>query len=353
MAIIRKDILDLLPYKIPLSYPNAIKLDQNECPWDIPVDLKVAITERLIKTDFNRYPLSEVIELRKKIAKMDRVLPDQVCLSEGSNVMLQALVNLTAHRGKVMGVNPGFIAYREQTQVFGCQWIGVDLYENFTLPIESFLQNLNKHKPNLVFIANPNSPTGNLFERESLIRILQAARCIVVIDEAYYPFSNDTAVDWLNEFPHLVIVRTFSKAFALAGVRLGYAMGDADVMDQLEKALMPFRISKLTCVVADEVLSHTGYVREYMTLILKERQRLFTRMKMMDHVTVFASDANFFLFRVKDAQAICKGLLQHGVVVRNVSDNHLLKNCLRVAVGSPEENETFLKALAEVTGDGQ
>lgn len=347
MSYIRKDILELPAYKVPQAYENAIKLDQNECPWDLPIELKVAISERLIKIDFNRYPLNEVIDLRKKIAKSNRVLPDQVCLSEGSNVILQALVNLTAHRGKVLILNPSFAVYRDQAKVFGCELIGVDLYENFTLPVEALLNAMRTDKPDIVFIANPNAPTGNLFERDSLFRVLKAARCLVVIDEAYYPFSNETLVDWLAEFPNLVLVRTFSKAFAMAGVRLGYAMGDAEIMDGLEKVLMPFRISSLTCAVADQVLQNTHYVKDYMTLILKERQRLFTEMKMMDHITVFASDANFFLFRVANANRTFKALAQKGVIVRNVSDEGLLKNCLRVTVGSPKENEVFLKVLAE------
>lgn len=348
MSYIRKDILDLLPYKVPKDYGDAIKLDQNECPWDLPVEMKVAITERLIKTDFNRYPLAEVMDLKKKIAKANRVLPDQVCLSEGSNVILQALVNLTSHRGRVLALNPSFAVYRDQAQVFGCQFIGVDLHENFTLPIEVLLGQIRVQKPNIIFIANPNAPTGNLFERDSLYRVLKAARCLVVIDEAYFPFSNETVLDWLAEFPHLVIVRTFSKAFAMAGVRLGYAIGDVEVMDNLEKVLMPFRISTLSCIVADEALAHTQYIKEYMTLILKERQRMFTEMKMMDHVTVFASDANFFLFRVANAERTFKALLQKNVIVRNVSDSHLLKNCLRVSVGTPKDNEVFLRALSQI-----
>lgn len=348
MSYIRDDIANLPPYKVPQAHEGLIKLDQNECPWDLPIELKVAISERLIKTDFNRYPLSEVLDLRKKMAKINRVLPDQVCLAEGSNILIQALIQVTQKKRKVMVLNPSFGLYRLQALAFGSEVISVNLYENFTLPIESLLSALKTHKPDILFIPNPNAPTGNLFERASLYKILSSASCLVVIDEAYYPFSNETLVDWLGEFPHLVLLRTFSKAFAMAGVRLGYAMGDPEVLDGLEKIMIPFRVPSLTCAIADEVLNNTKYVQDYMNLILKERQRLFTEMKIMEKITVFASDANFFLFRVPNADRVFKALLQKGVVIRNVSDTDLLKNCLRVSVGSPKENEVFLKALQDV-----
>lgn len=350
MSYFRKEILETTAYQIPREKEGTIKLDQNESPWDIPTELKVRITERLIKTDFNRYAINDAIDLKKRIAKMNRVLPDQVVLSEGSNVMIQALVNAAASRGKVLTTNPCFAVYQKQAEAFGAKFFTVDLYENFTLPVESFLNAIKTHKPNLIFIANPNAPTGNLFDRESLFRIIKAAPCLVVIDEAYYPFSNETLVDWLAEFPNLVILRTFSKAFAMAGVRLGYAIADSDITFQLEKVLMSFRIPATTCAIVDEVLSNTGYVQDYVKKILKERQRMFTQMKMIENITVFASDANFFLFRVADAGRVFKALENKNIIVRNMHNDGPLKGCLRVGVGTPEENDLFLEALKEAVG---
>lgn len=349
MSYFRKSVNDIRPYSGPKIHSDVqVKLDQNESPWDIPTELKIAITERIIKTDFNRYPLLESVELTKKIAKMNRVLPDQVSLAPGSNVLIQALVNLTAHKGKVLSVNPTFSMYACQADVFEAKYFTVDLYENFTLPVESFLSAIKTVKPDIIFLANPNAPTGNLFAREDLFKILKAAKCLVVVDEAYYPFSGETLMDWVDEFPNLVILRTFSKAFSLAGLRLGYAVGDSDVIFQLEKMLLPFRISNLSCAIVDEILTNTEYVKEAMQILLKERKQLFTEMKMISNLTVFASDANFFLFRVENADRVHKQLVKKGVLIRNVSSEGLLENCLRVTVGTPEENEIFLNAIRNV-----
>lgn len=347
--LFRKEILESPGYSV-AHVEDAIKLNQNECPWDLPVELKVAITEKLIKTDFNRYPLADPLVLKKKIAKANDVLTDQVSVAPGSNILIQALVHATSYRGKgkVLVVDPTFVVYELQAQVFGCQVIKVPLDENFQLPHDAVIAAIKKENPSVIFIPNPNAPTGNLFAKEGLYKIVRAAQCLTVLDEAYYPYSNETLINWLSEFPHLLILRTLSKAFALAGVRLGYAMADTEVIFQLEKALMPFCVSNVTCAIAGEVLDHPEYVENYGKKVLKERRKLFEELQKFKNLTAYPSDANFILVRIENAKRIARELKAKGVLVRDVDDGRRLKECLRVSVGAPDDNQTFLKALKEI-----
>lgn len=344
----RKEVINSSLYKV--NPEKGIKLNQNESPWDIPTELKVQITEKIIKTDLNRYPLAEVIQLKKKIAKKNDVLADQVVISNGSNVLLQGFVNATSHkhRGKVLILDPSFGVYEHQAELFGNKVIKIPLTEKFAIPIEKVLQAIKKENPTLILIANPNAPTGNLFDRESLYRIVKAAKCITVIDEAYFPFSDETVIDWIQDFPHLFVLRTFSKAFAMAGVRLGYAIGDSEMVYQLEKALMPFSVSKLTCLVGDVILDHVDYVQDYVKKIVKERNRVFSELQKLPQIHPFPSDSNYILIRFEDSNHVFKQLLHEGVILRNVADDNLLQNCLRFSIGTPEENDRCLEVLKKI-----
>lgn len=344
-SFFRKEILAAPLYTV--LHEPGIKLNQNESPWDVPLELKVAIAERLIRLDWNRYPLEEPVQLKKKVAKFHSLWADQVVLANGTNVLIQALVNATSHGSKVLTLDPSFSVYDIQARLFGNELVKVALNEDFSLPVEAVLRAIKKEKPSLIFIPNPNAPTGNLFEKQGLHRIVAAANCLTVIDEAYYPFSGETVVDWLKDFQQLVILRTFSKAFAAAGVRFGYAIADSEVALHLEKSLMPYCVARTTCTIIDELLSHPEFVDKYVKDVIQARDHLFFKMQEIASITVFPSHANFILFRVPHAKSTAQKLLKHGVVVRNVSNDERLKNCLRVTAGSVSDNEAFLKALRQ------
>lgn len=343
----KKEILESELYQV-AHIPNGIKLNQNESPWDIPIDLKARITERLIKTDWNRYPVEDLIYLQKRIAKLHGVTPDQVVVSNGTNTIIQALINITPTTSKVLILDPTFVVYEMQAALHGNKVIKVPLSDDFELLTERTVTAIEKEKPGLIFIANPNAPTGTLFEKKSLYRILQTADCPVVIDEAYYPFTEETVIDWLKDFDHLIINRTFSKALALAGVRFGYIIAEHEIAEQVEKFLMPFRISHITTVIIDEVLNDHAFMKEYISKIVKERGRVFAELQKIKTLRVFPSEANFLLFRVDDSKKVSGQLIKQGVLVRNVDNGTSLKNCLRVSIGSVEENDAFLNAIKAI-----
>ena len=336
---IRKEVQDAQLYQV--KHAEGIKLNQNECPWDVPIELKVKICERLLKTDWNRYPVDDLVMLQKKIAKLHGLTPDQIVLANGSNVLIQALVNIIPMHHKILILDPTFSIYEMEAQLHGNTVIKVPLSEDFELLAERTLTEIKKQKPGLVFIANPNAPTGTLFDKRSLYRIIQMAPCPVVIDEAYYPFTEETVIEWLSDFDNLIILRTFSKAFALAGVRCGYLISNPELAQHVEKFLMTFRFSKVSSVILEEVLDNHDYLKGYVKKIVKERGRLFSKMQKIEGVQVYPSEANFLLFKVADPGAVAKKLLEQKVLVRNISEPGPLENCLRVGVGSDEETTSF------------
>lgn len=342
----RQEVVESALYHV--EHVEGIKLNQNESPWDIPLDLKVRITERLIKTNFNRYPIDDLVRLAEKIAAPLGVAADQIVISNGSNTIIQALINVIDTHSKVLTVDPTFVVYELEAILHGNKIIKVPLSDEFELNTEQTLTAIKKEKPGLIFIANPNAPTGSLFDKASLYKIIQMAQCPVVIDEAYYPFTAETVVDWLKDFDNLIVLRTFSKAMALAGVRCGYMIAHPEVAAQVEKFLMSFRLSVITTAIIEEALDHANYAQSYVEQIVKERGRLFAEMQKIERLRVFPSEANFLLFRLDGAAEVCKKLMEEKVLIRNVGNDGMLKNCLRVSVGTAEENDQFLAALKKV-----
>lgn len=342
----RNEIVESELYHIELQH--GVSLNRNECPWDVPLELKVRITERLLKTDWNRYPTTEVVQLQKRLAQLSNVLPDQIVLSNGTNTIIQALINIIPVASKVLVLDPSFVVYELQARLHGNKVVKVPLSEDFELLTERTLTTIKKEKPGIIFIANPNTPTGTLFDKKSLYSIIQTARCPVVIDEAYYPFTAETVMEWLNDFENLIVMRSFSKAVAIAGIRFGFIAAHVDVTSQVEKFLMSYRLSKMTCITVDEILNNTQYIKDNVKEILKERARLFASMQKLNGLTVYPSEANFLLFKIEQPQEALKIFKEENILVRNVDNDLSLKNCLRVTVGTAEENDRFLGAIRKV-----
>lgn len=346
MTFFKKSILDSHLYHV--APQEGVKLNQNECPYDVPLDLKVQVTEKLIKTDWNRYPLAEEHRLKNKLADYHDVDPSQICMSNGSNVLIQAMIGVLPAKSKVLVLDPTFVIYELQAELQGFKVIKVPLSEDFELLTEKTLATIKKEKPGIVFLANPNPPTGSLFDKRSLYRIIQMANCPVVIDEAYYEYTGETVLDWMNDFNNLIVMRTFSKAMGLAGVRFGYMISNTDIAEQIEKFLMTFRLSSITCIIAETILENMDYVKTNVQATKSERARLFSEMQKISGVRVYPSEANFLIFHVDDAVHVMSGLKEHGVLVRNVSNGGSLKSHLRVGVGTPEQNDLFLEGLKKI-----
>lgn len=344
--IIRDDIRALTAYHVPDS-SGMVKLDAMENPYELPPALRARVATLIESASLNRYPDPGArrlkAQLRESFAMPDRV---EVLLGNGSDEIIQMLVLAAARPGAVvLGVEPSFTMFRMIAAFAGVRYIGVELREDYALDVERVLRAVDEHQPGLVFIAYPNNPTGNLFDAGAIERVIRAAPGLVVVDEAYHAFAGSSFMAQLPYQSNLLVMRTLSK-LGLAGLRLGVLAGDARWIAELDKLRLPYNVSTLTQMVANEVLQHGAVLTEQAAAIKLERGRLLHKLHDVPGLTPYPSDANFILFRVTHAERVFDGLKRRGVLIKSLHGSHrLLANCLRVTVGTPQQNDAFLAAL--------
>jgi len=245
--------------------------------------------------------------------------------------------------------------YEILAKVAGVEVRSASLTEDFDISVDKLIAELNPGGTNLVFFSFPNNPTGNCFDRQGIIDILERDDTIVIVDEAYYEFSGKTFLPILNQYPNLVILRTFSKAYGLAGLRIGYMIAHPDIISEVHKVRLPYNLNSFSQKVALKLLEYSHQNAAQVSVILKERERIFQKLALLDHIHPFPTDANFVLFRTEDnplipfgkgdADSLFEHLLTRGILIRTLNRPGLLRNCLRVTVGAPEENNEFLNGL--------
>jgi len=337
-SLLRKEVIELQGYR-PEVQRSGIKLDANESPYPFPIKLNNKGLE------INRYPDPEAKALKKALSKLLKVEPENILQGNGSDELIYYLISVTG--GPVLYPVPTFSMYGIIARVLGEKTLEIPLDKDFDIPMESFLRSIKKDRPRIIFLSSPNNPTGNCFSEERILRIVKESNCLVVVDEAYQPYAENGEgfIPYTKRYKNLLVMRTFSK-IGLAGIRLGFLVGERHVLNQINKARLPYNVNSLTQSIALEALKNRSFFKDTIKKALSERKRLFDAMSRIDGVKVFPSRANFILFKVRDGSAVHKGLLKKGVIVKNLSN--LIPDCLRVTVGTPEENNAFLKALKEV-----
>jgi histidinol-phosphate aminotransferase len=348
VSLFRQDILALQAYHVQPS-PGMIKLDAMENPYVLPEDISEEIGRVVASAEINRYPDSSALDLKKAIKKASKLSPDiEVMLGNGSDEIIQLLAMAVAKPGAtLMSVEPSFVMYKMIATFTGMNYLGVPLTEDFQLDLPAMLEAVERHQPALIFLAYPNNPTGNLFDAAAITRIIQAANGLVVIDEAYYAFASDSFMSRLGRYDNLLVMRTFSK-LGMAGLRLGFLAGSKIWLEQLEKLRLPYNVGVLTQMVAAILLKHHEVLLKQAEQIKLDRNWLFERLVGTVDVRAYPSEANFILFRLPHAARVFEGLKQRGVLVKKLDGGHpALLDCLRVTVGTVEENELFIKALQE------
>ena len=345
---IRPEILSVPAYNFK-EQSYQVKLDQNESPFDLPVELKQKILSRLGKASFNRYPELDAHSIRNKLAGLVDRNADEIVVSGGSNVLIQALVTGAGLDRTVLTTTPNFSLYAMQAQIQARQLIEIPLKANFDLPEEELIAELKKSS-GVFFIANPAAPTGNIFLKEDVIELAKASaeNWLMVIDEAYHEFSDSDYSFLIDEFEHVVSLRTLSKAFGLAGVRLGYGLMNAKLAKQIQKLIIPFSISIFQKIVAEVILDNSSYLDARIAELKAEHKRVFSALLKMQNISPFPSKTNFILFKVSDAEKFYNDLLAQGVLIRRQDHLFNLENCLRVNIGTINENDKFLAAIRNV-----
>ena len=349
---VRPEIRALSAYHVQPA-TGLIKLDAMENPYTWPESLRDEWVALLRQTDVNRYPDPSARVLSERLAEAMDVPPGmRLLLGNGSDELIQMIaMALSGPSRSVLSVDPGFVMYRMIATFCGMRYVGVPLSgKDFALDLPAVLQAMDEHQPAVVFLAYPNNPTGNLFDAAAVEEIIRAAPGLVVVDEAYAPFTDASFMPRLGEFDNLVVMRTVSK-MGLAGLRLGLLAGAADWLDEFDKVRLPYNINVLTQASAEFALRHKAVFDEQTASIREERGRLAQALARFDGVQVFPSEANFLLVRTPAGQAghWHRRLREQGVLIKNLDGAHpLLADCLRPTVGTPEENAALLAALAEV-----
>ena len=355
--LIRQDVLSMHAYAIQES-SGMVKLDAMENPNRLPAALQAHLGQRLGALALNRYPDGRVNDLRKALADYAQ-MPEgfDIMLGNGSDELISLLALACDTGSEVEGSKrapaailapvPGFVMYAMSAQLQGLKFVGVPLTPDFELDEVAMLAAIAEHQPSIIYLAYPNNPTANLWDDAVIEAIINAAPGLVVMDEAYQPFSSKSYIDRIAGHSHVLLMRTLSK-FGLAGVRIGYMMGPRALIAEIDKVRPPYNISVLNYECALFALEHRDVFAEQARELVAQRALLLARLGAMAGVKAWHSDANMILVRVPDAAKAFEGLRLRKVLVKNVSKMHpLLTNCLRLTVGTAEENLQMLTALEE------
>lgn len=334
----------------PLS-PDLIKLNQNENPFDVPEPLKRELTEELLRTPWNRYPDVFPAALTAALAERLGIPPDWVIAANGSNELMYTVMMAVVGRGtKVLIPSPTFFLYEKIVAVMEGEVVDVPARADLSFDTEGIIAAARSHRPALIVLNSPNSPTGQMLPPGDVERILRETDALVLADEAYIEFADQPSVlPLLRSSDRLIVLRTFSKALSLAGLRIGYLAAQGPLCAELMKPKIPFTVNAFSAAAALALMRRPELVDERIVLIKREKQRLFEALGRLPGVRVFPSQTNFLIFIPPGgAKGVFERLLAADVLVRDVGSYPMLGNALRVNAGTPEENDAFLDALKRI-----
>lgn len=345
--LVRAEILALKAYHVP-DAQGLVKLDAMENPYPLPEGLRRELADVLARVELNRYPDPSGARLRALLArKMSVPSGMDVMLGNGSDELLQVCVMALARPGSTMMFPaPSFVMYSMYATFMGMKALAMPLREDLGFDAAAFIARMKLVRPALVFIAYPNNPSGILYPEEDVASVIRAAPGLVVIDEAYHAFAQRSFMGRLGEFQNLLVLRTVSK-LGLAGIRLGYLAGRREWLEQLNKVRSPYNVNVLTQAAACFLLEKLDVLEAQAAAIRAERERLAAELGRLPQVRVFPSQANFILVRVPDADRAHAALLARRVLVKNLNGD-ATRNCLRITIGTPQENRILLDALKAV-----
>lgn len=344
MKTLKPNILGLSEYAVEQDL-TRIKLNQNESPLDIPDQLKAQIWDRMMEADWNRYPSGQASSLIQAISDYTGFPAPGIMAGNGSNEIIQALIYAACDSGdRVLLVRPSFSIYKRIADIMNIQVIEIPLGENFEFDPPSLIT--AGQNARILILSTPNNPTGTTLRPKQIKDIASNVPCLVAVDEAYYEFSGETVQPYLEDYDNMVVLRTFSKALRLANLRIGYLMAQPDLVNELAKCRLPFSIGGFQQIAGEFILRNREKILSQADCVRKERQRVYEELIKLDGIKPLPSEANFILFKTQKSlgRDLYRSLLDKGVLIRYFNDS-LLQNWLRVTIGAPEENDSFLSAL--------
>ena len=337
--LVRPNIWSLKPYssaRDEFKGEASVYLDANENPYNAP---------------YNRYPDPLQWVVKEQIEKVKGVSRENILLGNGSDEPIDLVFRAFCEPGveNVVAIDPTYGMYQVCADINNIEYRKVRLTEDFQLDVDALMKAVDA-KTKVIFLCSPNNPTGNAFPKEEIIRVLNGFGGIVIVDEAYIDFSDKgTFLSDLDNFPNLIVLQTFSKAWGSAAIRLGMAFASKEIISVLNKIKYPYNVNQLTQEQALKVLANADQVKDWVNVLLNERQNLVEQLNQLPYVQkIYPTDANFVLVKVGDANGIYNKLVEQGIIVRNRHSVTLCEGCLRITVGTPEENKTLLDAMKAI-----
>jgi len=344
-SLIRPNIRRLKPYRSARQeYTSGILLDANENAFGSAITFD--------GLELNRYPDPSQKHLRSRIAQLNDVEPESIFVGVGSDEVIDLLIRIFCEprSDSVLVLEPTYGVYRVAADINDVKVNSCLLKDDFQIDPGEVRRKADA-STKLLFCCSPNNPTGNLLRRDDILALCATASAVVVVDEAYFDYAQtESLISAISQYPNLVVLRTLSKAWGLAAIRLGYAVAHPLIVSYLMKAKAPYNINILTSVEALKALEQTAHVQKSVKATIAERKRLTRQLELIRCVKeVFPSDSNFLLVRVTDAHGIHQQLAQRGIIVRDRSTEPKLSGCIRISIGTPEQNDILLTALRELT----
>jgi len=350
---IRPEIQALSAYHVP-DASNTIKLDAMENPYRWPDELISQWLEVIRDVELNRYPDPGATVLKQHLRVAMEVPNDsEILLGNGSDELIQMIMmamagqNSSGTKACILSIEPGFVMYKMIATFMDMPYIGIPLNEDFSLNEEEFFTAIKNEQPAVIFIAYPNNPTSNLFDEKTIRQIIEVAPGVVVVDEAYHAFAEKSFMPMLAEYDNLLVMRTVSK-MGLAGLRLGLLAGKGEWLNEFDKVRLPYNINILTQASAEFAIQHREVLEQQTQQICEDREFMFKELSKIKNITPYPSQANFILVRVAEgiADNVFNSLKEQGILIKNLNPvGGLLSSCLRITVGTKEENSAFLSAF--------
>ncbi len=326
-----------------------IKINANECNMNLPPMVEDRVMGRLSRVAFNRYPNEQLDDLREQIADNFSLQKENVLIGSGSSEIIEKLFYCfggTRSR-KIVYPQPSFSMYTIYAKAAEAVGVPVDLEEDYRLDVGKFVRAVVENKASLAVICNPNNPTGNVMSLSDIEYIAQNIDCAFLVDEAYVEFHGESAASVLKKYPHMIIARTFSKAYGLAAARVGYMLADAKVVEMIDKSYMPYHMNVLSLVTADTVYQMRHEYVPRIQMMVAERKRMETELKKLSGFTVYPSATNFILVKYASAGELNEAMEAAGIGLRSFGSAPRLENCLRISMGTREENDAWYKAMKD------
>lgn len=342
----RPNLKEISAYSLP-SLTAKIKLNANESPWELPDMIKAEINAEITELNFARYPDPSCSSLKKAISEWLSVKISEILLGSGSNEVIQCAFLAYGGVGRrAISIYPTYAMAPKISAITGTEISYIKTDADFELDIERAYFDIQEQKPHIFYIANPNNPTGRYVDAADLKKLFELEDTLFLIDEAYGEFCAGSALDFLPDFPNLAVVKTFSKAYRMAGLRLGMILSSEDVIREMTRVKLPYNVNSVTQVVAEKVIRNRNLLFNDIALIKAERGKMYDFLANDVNVSVVRSSANFLLFKTEfGANELFEMLYENGVLVRNFDGYQGLSGYLRVTVGTPEENAAFFEAM--------